>query len=785
MATNSEQPPVPTVPPDAHFDEKAGIYGFFRRHQRKLLYTVGLFTLLTFSVGGPMLAAVRELFSPTLPMPTIAVGGQRVSLTKEDTEMGRVLANYVGALAAVLPPVVAGDDGQSELADVYAILRRVAITEGFDASFAEVDRAIEVERESRKLPNATQFALQRGFRSLAECRLTMREAMRIGQMLRLQTLLLDNSDAAVLKAACSDKEKVTFHVASFDEKALEEQLKAAGGMTDEDLKKWLDGKNDGDKYRMQAFDTNRVQLKIGAVMLADFDAAQWQEEALKDFKVGEEQLKKSYEQEKETRFKNEDKTYKPLEDEAVKAELTKLAQVDQTLNFLLQKIREKQNEALEPANAELRKTIEEQSASSNAVAAAKARFADASAKSKEKPDDAELKKAAEVAEGEVRQAEEAMVAREAARKAADEAVKTARSTFDFKAAFTALTTDKKGFVVKETTGKKNGDELKDLEADGVGLGTWAQSVQATGLRSTGDLCSMPGRSDKAAFLYQAADIDVRPLKAWDKLKPLAEGAYYTEKAKTEAEAKKKVMEETLLQLAKAKMPEKVAEIEGKREATVAEKLAAWTKRTNDDLAQADRWVRDLPSDTQAGMDWQNRRTVLAAELAKAEDKKKEIEAEVQKQIDADIALEAKKHHDSVLAAAAGTAGFTVAEVGPYPRELPNKPRFDKAYSPTIVFLFRNHAEMKAGESTGIVRDETNRLWLVGCCTKVESLVPGDIERREFEMLRSKAGGFLTYASMQTQLAYRQAFTKEAIEARYSFVSASGQKAEEKKPEEKK
>ncbi|MCC7063053.1 MAG: hypothetical protein IT456_09635, partial [Planctomycetes bacterium] len=61
----------------------------------------------------------------------------------------------------------------------------------------------------------------------------------------------------------------------------------------------------------------------------------------------------------------------------------------------------------------------------------------------------------------------------------------------------------------------------------------------------------------------------------------------------------------------------------------------------------------------------------------------------------------------------------------------------------------------------------------------------DIERREFEMLRSKAGGFLTYASMQTQLAYRQAFTKEAIETRYSFVSASGQKAEEKKTEEKK
>ena len=46
MATNPVQPPVspaPTPGPDAHYDELSGVYGFFRRHQKKLLYTAGMF----------------------------------------------------------------------------------------------------------------------------------------------------------------------------------------------------------------------------------------------------------------------------------------------------------------------------------------------------------------------------------------------------------------------------------------------------------------------------------------------------------------------------------------------------------------------------------------------------------------------------------------------------------------------------------------------------------------------------------------------------------------------
>jgi hypothetical protein len=780
MATNSEQPPVPTVPADTHFDERAGIYGFFRRHQRKLLYTVGLFTLLTFSVGGPMLAAVRELFQTTQPMPTIEVGGQRVALTKEDYLYGQALARSSRVLMLVLSMVDAGEGGQNELGDVYAILRRAAITEGFDASMVEVDRAIEALRDRSKLSSAAQVASQFQFASLAEYRTLMREAMRIGQMVRLQTLMLDNSDAAVLHEVRVDKEKITFHVASFDEKALEEQQKAAGGLTDEDLRKWLDAKTDGEKYRIQAFDTNRVALKIGAAMQADFDAAEWQDEALKDFAVGEEQLKKAYEQEKENRFKLEDKTYKPITDEAVKAEVTKLLQIDQVMNFLLGKIREQQNAALESVNAEFRKTIEELNSSQNALTQAKVAHTEAITKAAEKPDDQALKDAVVAAETEMRQAQESMMARENAKKSADEAVKAARAGFDFQAAFTGLTKDKKGFVLKATEGKKNAEELKDLDANDVGLGQWSLSVQATYLQNKGDLSNQPTRSSKATFLFQIADIDVRPLKPWDKLKPLVEGAYYTEKAKTEGEEKKKIMESSLLELAKARMPEKVAEIEGKREAAIAEKLAAWTARTEKELAAAKEQVAKLPPETQAGVAWTKKRDLLDAQLQKVDEKKKEIELEVQKQIETDIATEAKKHHDEVLAEAAAKAGFTVDVVGPYSRELQNKPRFDKAYDPKVVYLFRNYAQSKAGESTGIVRDEAKRLWLVACCTKVEPLGPEDVDRRDFEQLR-KGYGFTSYASVRSMMAQSQAFTKAALEKRYAYQSAIGQQSTDLAP----
>jgi hypothetical protein len=776
MVTEPEQTPVPHNPADYQFDEKSGLYGFFRRHQRKLLYTVVLFTLLTFSVGGPMTAAVNELFARPQALATIEVGGKRVSMQAEDYVIGQAVARARGALSAVLPMLDAGEGGLNDVADVYAMLRRVAITEGIDASMTEVDKAIAAVREQGKVNSDVQVAMMSGFRSLAEYRELMREAMRIGQLVQLETLVLDDSEAAVLQEVLTDKEKIAFRVALFDEKALEERLKQAGSLTEADLRGWLDKQQEADKNRIGIYDANRVEIKIGAVVQAEFDAAQWQDEALKDWTAGEEQQKKLYDMEKDQRFRlPEQDAHKPFDDETVKAEVLRLLQIDQVLTHLLGKLREKQNESMKAQNDELRQANEEWVASRNALNEAERAVETLKAESAASPEDAELKAKLAQAEEAKRLAAEVPPAKEAARKAAEEAVKVARAAFDFQAEFIKLTEGKAGFVTKATSGLRTAEELADLDAEGLalGFGKWPLSAYATYLQNRGDLCFQPARTAKATMLFQVSDVEIRPIKPWDKLKPLLEGAYYAEQAKQQGEAKKLAMEAKLLELAKARMAEKVAEIEGKRAEQVQKKFSDWEQQTSADLQKAEKVLSEVPPDTQAAAAWTLKRNTLRDQLERKTDKQQSIDAEVAKKIEEEIGEAAKAHHAEVLAAAAESAEFTVRELGPYSRELSSRPRFDKQFDPTEVFLWQNHSSMKAGESTGMVQDMTNRRWLVAACTAVEPLAPQDVERREFETLR-RGYYFKSYAGLRSMMAFQQTWTKKALETRYKYQPSVGQ-----------
>src|SRR5262245_25098970 len=194
MATKSAHAPVPaTPPPSAHFDENRSVYGFFRRHQKKLLYTAGFFTLLTFSITGPLMQFVRELFYGPPPMSSIVVGGQQIRLQSDDYRFGRIIEHNIanGVLLAVLPPIGSGESGHTDLSEQLAILRRAAITEGIEPSMADVDRAIEAEKNFLKAESAAKLARNANFQSLAHFREVVAEAMRIGMYVRLQTLALD------------------------------------------------------------------------------------------------------------------------------------------------------------------------------------------------------------------------------------------------------------------------------------------------------------------------------------------------------------------------------------------------------------------------------------------------------------------------------------------------------------------------------------------------------------------------------------------------------------------
>ncbi|MBL8730181.1 MAG: hypothetical protein JNM25_17300 [Planctomycetes bacterium] len=766
MATKPASPPVPPNPADQLLDDHTGVYGFFRRHQKKLLYTAGLFTLLTFSVTGPMLTAVDSLFGKRRDMPSIQVGGQRVKLEPLDYQFGSVVArnltNMQGSpsLPPVLPVLGTGEGGSNDLADMLAILRRAAIAEGIDVSMAEVDRAIEVLREQSKVESAARLAGYRGFHSLAEYREVVKEAMRIGTYVRLQTLALDGSDAKVLDQVVADREKVTFRVATFDEKALEQQLKAGAKPTDDELKSWLETKSEIEKARIQVYDSNHLELRFGALLLADgqFDATQWAD-VLKDFQPAEDQLSYVYEQEKELRFKLEgDKNYKPLEE--VKGEITRLLQAEQVMNHLFAELKKELDAALKQPNEELQRCQTELGEANGGVKELEAKLAG-------QPADAAA------VEEQLRLAKETLAAKQAAVTAAGDAVKAARAGWDFPAAFARLTEGKSGFEQKAMTGRRSLEDLKDLDAAGVGYGKWPSSAQARAIQAKGDFCGGPGRADKALLLYQATDVLVRPLKPWDALQPLLEGAYFTEKAKTEGEAKKKLMEDALLRLAKAKMAEQVATIEATRATKVDERMAEWERTTQAGIVEAQGWLQRLAAGTQAQIAWQRKLDTLQAQVADKDKQRATFDAEVGKAIEEEIATEAKKHYGEVLEAAAAEAGFTLATLDPHPRNLSSLPRFDKAYDETTVFLFRNHAELEAGATTGVVQDATNRRWLVAVCDKVEPLQPSDVTRRDFESQRT-GDGLFAYSTQRAYRAYGQAFTIKALETRYDLKRPVGE-----------
>ena len=786
MATQSAHAPVPAKPADAHFDENRSVYGFFRRHQKKLLYTAGFFTLLTFSITGPLLGVVHEWFGTPLPMASIVVGGKQVKMQPDDYVFGRVIAHNITnrTLFAVLPPIALADEGgQTELPDVLAILRRAAIEEGIEVAGPDVDRAIAAEVEHFKAESAAKLARNASYQSLEQYRQVVAEAMRIGTYVRLQTLVLDTSDANVLQQVLKDREKITLKVATYDEIAAETRLKAARTMSEDDLKKWMESKNEAEKNRLQVYDKPRWKLHLAALLLAEdkFDPTQWQADALKDFTVGDDQLRSVYEQERDARFKIEgkDNEYKPFEDAAVKAELTRLMQAEQVMRHLLEKLRQQQTEALKPQSDEVTRT---QAAHAEAVSIAgelrgqeAMKQGEVEAKAKEleqKPDDGALKEAHDKLQKEltklkddVFQANPVVDAKKRAVDEAETALKEARAHWDFPRAFADLTKDKKGFDLKTTTELKNGDQLKDLAE--FELGQWA-TAEKNYYPNKGDLCSAPGRTTKAVLLSQAIDLELRPLKDWEKeLRKLVEDAYWTEQAKEEGTKQKKVMEDALLRLGKAKMTDKVTEIDGKRQSRVDEKLAAWEKTTNDGIAEAEGVLANPKLGQVARGNWQRKLEVLKAQRDGKEQRRKDFDAEVGKEIEKEINTEARKFYGQVLEEAATEAGFTVAPIGPYLRDLQQRPRFDKTYDHTVVFLMRSQSQLKLDETTDVLVDSTNRRMHVATCTKVEPATAADVTRREFEALRSGTFGN-SFADLQAMKAYQQAFTLKALETRYEL-----------------
>lgn len=275
---------------------------FFRRNQKAILYTAGIFALLTFSITGAMTDTFSNVFSSKRPMPVMTVPGVgSVSVTQDDYDVANTLSRWNNASPIMaLPPLGLDDEQRSNERHIYAALRRLAITAGIEGSRAEADRAIEQAMKIAKSNDTPAFfALRMGYPSLTALQNATAEALRVGTYLRLQALGIDASDPAAAEEALKEHQMLTFSVAELDKKAIEKRIKDAG-VKDDELQKWLETLGENEKFAYQ--DANHVALQAMGARTAEFDAASFEAE-LKGKTWGDEVLQQRYDLEKDRRYK--------------------------------------------------------------------------------------------------------------------------------------------------------------------------------------------------------------------------------------------------------------------------------------------------------------------------------------------------------------------------------------------------------------------------------------------------------------------------------------------------
>ncbi len=829
---------------------------FFRKYQRIILYTAGIFALVSFSISAPILGFFGSLFRQPVPLPTMRIDGRIVKVTMEDEEVATELvrrersfvfgAGFLGQDPAVAMPPVRDPRSQDDQRTIYAALRRLAIHYGIEVSEDEVDKAIQqalrVTPETIDTPE--KLAAHNSFPSYADYRRALHEAMRIGEFVRVQGLVPAALDHELVDDAIKDLDYLTLQVASLNAKKLQDELEKQD-ISDDDLRAWIDGLDQTDKARNGYLGRDRFQLQILDLDVAKFDPAQFTAE-LADREFSDDEVQKFYDLQKARLFQvkkapppkddkpgdtpkekdkengeqkppedgekpgdkqaddkqaddqktDEQKTadqktadqkaadqkadeqkadeqkqepeFQPLDD-ALRAQIRKRLQAEAVLRKLWQDVQAKLDEtttdeiaaqkAAQQALADAQKTLE----AAKAAAAAPGATAD----------QADALAAAQTTVDE----------QKAAVDAANQALETKRAAFDVMAAIQAVGADRPGLSIVETEGLKTVDELREIP-----IGTWDQSWAVSPLSQVGAMSTQVQTIPGHSFEFRVENVEVKPLKPFDEIREKARGDYFTKQADEKAETKKDAFEKSLLELAKQKIPDRIAELEHQRDVKLDEQMQEWRSNLESEIEKTRKVVQDLEAadpNSRACASAKARQARLEGDLAKADDHRAELQKQLEEDTTADIEKAAKEQYCAVLEQAAQDNGFEVTEVGPYPRDLSRRGGPRERFPETVQFLFWNPAVSDAqdgleqGLTTDVLQDAAHRTWLAACAKTVEPGTVANLTRRQLITAREQI------APGRRADALRYSFTiDEALKERYGYqrpVSAQTEPADGKQP----
>ncbi len=410
--------------------------------------------------------------------------------------------------------------------------------------------------------------------------------------------------------------------------------------------------------------------------------------------------------------------------------------------------------------------VDKRNAVSIELSDARKALADAEKEAAEDGDDEELKEAVETAKKSVEGKEEAL-------EAAEDALDEQRRTFDFVAAVRKILGEReslKHHIIEEPT---DADGLKELGL----LGTWRDTFNATSMEEDGDVSTQIQTSDKASFHFQVPRIAKNPLKGLDDIRDKASEAYFAEKADDAAAVAKKKFEEVMDELARDLIKEKLAELEGSKKSKVDERFSVWEKKVNADLdkAVATRDSTGNPNST-AWKVWDKEVEKYQAQLDKKDEQRKEIEDVVGKEAEEETDSELAKVRADVLDQAGERAGFATKVVGPYLENLSSQPRFAERRSGIERAVFGQGSsalELKKGEATEIVDDESARVVYLAVSEAIEEATLKDLSRRQFLQARD------SFVQNRLTEIIQQSFTIDALETRFQYRRETASEEREK------
>ncbi|MCB9871872.1 MAG: hypothetical protein H6837_18610 [Planctomycetes bacterium] len=826
--------PEPPIHEEKEITSGSSAFGFFHKYQKQIIYTAGIFTLLTFSITGAITGAFERWFGRDLPRPTMNVPGLgKFTITQDDMDAAQGIARVrASSLRFFFPPFGVGES-EHQYVEQLAGLRALALHSGIDASGQDVDKIVNAAVQTfPTVDNIKQLALSARYADVTRFREHMREALRVGTFVRLSALGVEQSDEEIVQEILDENERVTFQAMFIDSAGYKDGLKK--GLTKEVLLKYLEGLEDGkaERFRKPA---NRTAIKVALLDPTKFDDKPYRGKELdKDLAIGDQEIRARYVRDRDAFYKlpepkkdekapapkkdekapdpkkdekapdpkKDEKAPDPKKDEkapdpkkdaqpqagdkkdGTKPEAGKQDKPDPDKGY------QKLDDALQKR---IRNELLAERVLSKWLVALDGAMADhmmevinrktaadievSKAKDKHKEAEAELADAKDKPElkKKVEEAKKALDAAEAAAKVAAEARDKRRSEFDFAAAVQKLSTGRPGLTILAIDEMKDAEGLRNLP----GLGEWRDSHLPGQMTLAGEIYGGRIQTAKSGpFLFQVAKIEPRPFRDYDEIKSDLETEYLNDLAGKDAKQRKEAFEKALERLAREKQKDDIAKLEKAGKEKHEKEFATWKEKVEGEVKATEKLLAELGDPTLRS--YQSKAKALAQlkeDLGKADEQRKKLQEATDKDTKSKVDEKLVEAHKDVAEAAAKEAKLSIETIGPYSRKLSSRPRFQYRF-PKIVQAVFSDAEIgsiEAGDEIALKEDPAKGVTFMAVCTKVEKGTRDDISRRQWLAVRSGRGAGDSFAGKQMVKALETSWTIEALKEGYGFKPPAGSK----------